>query len=130
VNCKYHPDKEAQAGCVGCGGLVCPECDVLVAGRHFCRKCLAEAADSRPPAGAAPAAPVKKLYRSRRDRWLAGVCGGLARYTGTDAAMVRVVTVVAALLTGGFAVLIGYIVAACVIPEEPLGAEQESGHGR
>jgi phage shock protein C len=130
MNCKYHPDREAQAGCVGCGELVCKECDVLVAGRHFCRKCLAEASDSLPPgvpaarpvppgAGAgAGAAQPKKLYRSRRDRWIAGVCGGLAENTGMDPTLVRVLAIAVMLLTNLMGI-IGYVVAACVIPEEP-----------
>jgi phage shock protein C len=129
MNCKYHPDREAQAGCVGCGELVCKECDVVVGGRHFCRKCLAEAADSRPP-GAAPArpfpagagvnpAPPKKLYRSRHDRWIAGVCGGIAENTGMDPTLVRVLAAVIIFVSGIILGIVGYVVMACVIPEEP-----------
>jgi len=122
LNCKYHPDREAQAGCVGCGELVCAECDVLVGGRHFCRKCLAEAADAKLPGASLPPAapaPARKLYRSRRDRWIAGVCGGIAEYTALDPTLVRVLTIVAGLVTAAFPLIIGYVVAACVIPEEP-----------
>jgi phage shock protein C len=126
MNCKYHPDREAQAGCVGCGELVCQECDVLVGGRHFCRKCLAGAADSRPPVHpaapvgpAGPAAAHKKLYRSRRDRWLAGVCGGIAEYAGMDPTLVRVLAFVIFLLTALLPFILGYIIMALVIPEEP-----------
>jgi phage shock protein C len=44
---------------------------------------------------------TRKLYRSRTDRKLAGVCGGLAEYFGhTDSTVVRVVFVVLALLGG------------------------------
>jgi phage shock protein C len=44
---------------------------------------------------------TRKLYRSRTDRKLAGVCGGLAEYFGrTDATVVRVAFVVLALLGG------------------------------
>jgi phage shock protein C len=121
LNCKHHPDREAVAGCVGCGELVCAECDVLVGGRHFCRKCLAEAADSRPAGTAAPGAPAapKKLYRSRRDRWVAGVCGGIAENSSIDSTLVRILTVVVICLSGVILGIIGYIVAAMVIPEEP-----------
>ena len=128
MNCKYHPDREAQAGCVGCGELVCAECDVLVAGRHFCRRCLAEASDSRPPGGAAArpvppgtgagSEPSKKLYRSRHDRWISGVCGGIAENTGMDPAVVRLLAVLIIFVSGIIAGVIGYVVAACVIPEE------------
>ena len=59
----------------------------------------------------------KKLYRIRRDRQLAGVCGGVAEYFGMDPSIVRVIWLVAGICTGiGF---IAYVVAACVIPEKP-----------
>jgi phage shock protein PspC (stress-responsive transcriptional regulator) len=59
---------------------------------------------------------VKRLERSRSDRMLAGVCGGLARYFGIHPAFYRVGFVVLALI-GGAGILI-YIAAALVIPEE------------
>jgi phage shock protein C len=127
LNCKYHPDKEAQAGCVSCGELVCKECDVLVGGRHFCRKCLAEAADARAPVvlpatpvpPPAASAPPRKLYRSRHDRWIAGVCGGIAEHGSMDPTLVRILTIIVIVLSGFILGIIGYIVAALVIPEEP-----------
>jgi phage shock protein PspC (stress-responsive transcriptional regulator) len=59
---------------------------------------------------------VKRLERSRDDRMLAGVCGGLARYFDLNAAFYRVGFVVLTLL-GGAGILI-YLAAALVIPEE------------
>ena len=59
---------------------------------------------------------VKRLERSRDDRMLAGVCGGLARYFDLSPALYRVGFVVLALL-GGAGILI-YLAAALVIPEE------------
>src|SRR5205085_12040571 len=59
---------------------------------------------------------VKRLERSRSDRMLAGVCGGLARYFDLSPAFYRVGFVVLTLL-GGAGVLI-YLAAALVIPEE------------
>src|SRR5712691_1318017 len=59
---------------------------------------------------------VKRLDRSRSDRMLAGVCGGLARYFDIHPAFYRVGFVVLTLL-GGAGVLI-YTVAALVIPDE------------
>lgn len=59
---------------------------------------------------------VKRLERSRSDRMLAGVCGGLARYFELNPAFYRVGFVVLTLL-GGAGVLI-YLAAALVIPEE------------
>jgi phage shock protein PspC (stress-responsive transcriptional regulator) len=73
---------------------------------------------------------VKRLERSRSDRMLAGVCGGLARYFGLNPAFYRVGFVVLTLL-GGAGVLI-YIAAALVIPEEgkpdSIAAEVLRGH--
>jgi len=60
----------------------------------------------------------KKLYRSRDDRMIAGVCGGLAEYLDVDPTLVRVATVVLAALTSGW-VVVAYIVLMIVVPEEP-----------
>ncbi len=62
----------------------------------------------------------KKLYRSRNDRMVAGVAGGLAEYFGIDPTIVRLAFVVLGLL-GGPGVLI-YIVMWIVVPEAPLGS--------
>ena len=60
--------------------------------------------------------PVKRLIRSRNDRMIAGVCGGIAEYAGIDPNLVRLLAVVAGLFSGG-ALVIAYIVAWIVIPE-------------
>jgi phage shock protein C len=62
---------------------------------------------------------IRKLYRSRSNRMLAGVCGGLAQYFNTDPTLVRVLFVVLAVL-GGSGLLI-YLVLWVVVPEEPQG---------
>jgi phage shock protein C len=62
-----------------------------------------------------------KLFRSRSDRMIAGVCGGLASYLGIDAMIVRVVFVLAAWTIGVWQGLIAYIVLAMIIPSEPSG---------
>lgn len=59
----------------------------------------------------------KRLYRSRTDRMLAGVCGGIADYLGADPTVVRIVTVVVALLPGP--AILAYLAAWLLIPEEP-----------
>jgi len=64
--------------------------------------------------------PIKRLYRSRTDKKIAGVCGGLARYFGIDPVIPRLVWVVAILAYG--AGLLAYIVCWIVIPMEPEGA--------
>ena len=59
----------------------------------------------------------KKLYRSKTDKKLCGVCGGLAEYFGIDSTIVRLLLVLAVVCAGvgGLA----YIIAALVIPEQP-----------
>ncbi len=58
---------------------------------------------------------MKRLYRSRTNRWVAGVCGGLADYFGVDPTAVRVAFVLLALWQG-LGVLV-YVVLALIIPE-------------
>ena len=48
------------------------------------------------------------------------MCGGLARYWNTDPTLLRILTVVLTLATGG-AFLIGYLIAWIAIPDEPMG---------
>jgi phage shock protein C len=72
-----------------------------------------------------PQSEYRRLYRSRTNRQLAGVCGGIAEYLGGDATIIRLVTVVIGLLTGVVPMLILYIVAAIVIPERGEGAVAE-----
>jgi phage shock protein C len=63
----------------------------------------------------------KRLYRSRTDSMIAGVCGGLAEYFDIDPTLVRL-AFVAVLLLGGSAVLI-YIIMWIVVPLEPEPGE-------
>lgn len=56
----------------------------------------------------------KTLYKSRKDHFLFGVCGGLAEYFEVDPTLVRILT--ASLCTTGTGLLL-YIVAAVVMPE-------------
>lgn len=65
------------------------------------------------PAGA----PAKRLVRSRTDRMLGGVCGGVAEYLGVDATLVRILVVVGTVLGLGSLVL-AYIAGWILIPEE------------
>lgn len=83
----------------------------------------AAAAATETPAPGTPSGP-RRLYRSRSDDWFGGVAGGLAEYFDTDPTLIRIVFVIAAILTSGFAI-IAYVVAWIVIPEEPAGAPGE-----
>lgn len=60
---------------------------------------------------------MKKLYRSRDDRMIAGVCGGIAKYFGIDSTIVRVITFLL-IIPGGLSIWV-YIAMALIIPLEP-----------
>lgn len=54
----------------------------------------------------------KKLYKSRDNRMISGVCAGIAEYFNMDPTIIRLAWVLFSLL--------GYIIAAIVIPEYPM----------
>ena len=60
---------------------------------------------------------VKKFYRSRKNRVIAGICGGLAEYFCIDPIIVRLITLILVLSAGGG--LLAYIIAWIVVPDEP-----------
>ena len=62
-------------------------------------------------------ADVRKLYRSRTNRQVAGVCGGLAEHFNMDATLIRVLFVVLAVL-GGSGIII-YIAMWIIVPQKP-----------
>jgi phage shock protein C len=63
-----------------------------------------------------------RLYRSRDDRMIAGVAGGVAEHLDADPSVIRIVWAVLIFLTGGLALLV-YIVMAVVVPERPADVE-------
>jgi phage shock protein C len=63
--------------------------------------------------------PTRRLYRSRSDRKLAGVCGGLAQFFNLDPTLIRVLFVVLAVL-GGSGILI-YLAMWIMVPNQPKG---------
>src|SRR5215510_3306712 len=65
----------------------------------------------------------KKLFRSRTDRKLSGICGGLGTYFGCDSTLMRVAWVLAAFISGGLAIL-AYLVLIFVVPNEPYPSQQ------
>jgi phage shock protein C len=73
-----------------------------------------------------PGTPYRQIYRSRYDRKLAGVCGGIAEYFRVDPTLVRLVAVVAAIVTGG-AGLLAYGLAWIIMPEGPAGPTWDNG---
>ncbi|MAF35740.1 hypothetical protein CL622_01315 [archaeon] len=59
----------------------------------------------------------KKLYRSKQDRMIAGVCGGIAEHFNIDTVWVRLAAVLLALVHGVGIIL--YIIAWIIVPENP-----------
>ena len=62
---------------------------------------------------------ARKLYRSRTDRKIWGVCGGMAKYFDMDPTIVRVIFV-ASLLCGTLGLWV-YIIMAIIVPQESEG---------
>lgn len=62
-------------------------------------------------------AEYRRLYRSRDERMLGGVAGGLARYFGVDPTIMRLLFVI--LTVAGGPGLIAYIILWIIVPEEP-----------
>jgi phage shock protein C len=62
--------------------------------------------------------PYKRLYRSRTERILFGVCGGLAEYFGVDPVLIRLVFILFVLL-GGCALFL-YLVMCVIVPLKPI----------
>jgi len=58
---------------------------------------------------------MKKLVKSRSNRMICGVCGGVAEYLNIDATIIRIALVLLAFTTTG---IIAYIVAAIIMPDE------------
>ncbi len=63
---------------------------------------------------------IKRLYRIRTDRVLAGVCGGIAQYFDLDASVMRLLTL-ALIVFGGLSFWV-YVILWLIIPEEPLSS--------
>lgn len=60
-----------------------------------------------------------RLYRSRTESKISGVCGGIAAFVNTDPTFVRILFVVAGFASAGFMILL-YIILAIVVPKEPV----------
>jgi len=59
---------------------------------------------------------MKRLYRSRTDRKIWRVCGGLANYFGIDSTLIRVIAVLSAIFSG-IGIMV-YIIMAIIVPLE------------
>jgi len=63
-----------------------------------------------------PNKQIKRLYRSKTNRVIGGVCGGIGEYFGIDPTIIRLIWVILALMGGTG--IIAYIIAWIIIPEE------------
>jgi phage shock protein PspC (stress-responsive transcriptional regulator) len=63
--------------------------------------------------------PANPLRRSRQNRMIAGVCGGLAEWLGWDVTVVRVLYVVVSAISAAFPGILAYIILWAVMPEGP-----------
>lgn len=59
---------------------------------------------------------MKRLYRSRKNRMIAGICGGLGEYFNVDPTILRLVWVIFGCTGAG---IVAYILAAIIIPSDP-----------
>ena len=80
-----------------------------------------------PSADTLSGTPRRQLLRSRTDRKLAGVCGGLAEYFNADPTLVRLAWVISSIVAGAVVFgVIAYLIAWFVVPSAPMAALQSS----
>lgn len=61
---------------------------------------------------------MKRIYRSRKNRVLAGICGGISEMLDVDPTLIRLGVVLAAVITAVVPFLITYLVGWIIIPDE------------
>jgi phage shock protein C len=66
---------------------------------------------------------MRKLYRSQKDRVLAGICGGMGEVYDIDPTLIRLVLVFLGLATGIVPLLVTYVVGVIIVPQGPLPSE-------
>ena len=64
-----------------------------------------------------PERALKRLYRSKKERMIAGVCGGIAEYFNLDPTLIRLIWI--AFTFAGGAGLLAYMIAWIIVPENP-----------
>ena len=61
----------------------------------------------------------KRLYRSKKDRKIAGICGGLGEYLDADPTLLRLIFVLLLFVTGFAPMIITYLIGWIIIPVNP-----------
>lgn len=69
----------------------------------------------------------KQLTRSKTNRMLGGVLGGLGEYFAIDPVLVRVLFIFATCVTGFVPGVVAYVIALVIMPEAPTNTPGESG---
>lgn len=64
-----------------------------------------------------PKSDIKRLYLSSTDKKISGVCGGIAEFFAVDSTLVRLAWIVITIITGIVPGVLGYIIAAIVMPQ-------------
>jgi phage shock protein C len=101
--------------------MYCTKCGVQMEDTvRYCSQCGTPTVNAPAPAAPAfgPQPAYRPLVRLRNDRWIAGICSGLARYWGLDPALVRILFVALAICPV-LPAIIPYIVCWIVMPQEP-----------
>ncbi|MCK4225910.1 PspC domain-containing protein [candidate division WOR-3 bacterium] len=62
---------------------------------------------------------MKKLYRSKEDKKLAGICGGLGEYLNADPTLLRLIFILLLFVSGFLPMIITYLIGWIIIPENP-----------
>ncbi|HLJ15187.1 MAG TPA: PspC domain-containing protein [Bryobacteraceae bacterium] len=98
--------------------MYCTRCGIEIDDKaRFCSDCGAATQNAAPRGSTAGS--EHRLYRSREDVKIAGVCAGLARYLSVDVTLVRILWLVLTFCPPG-AGIIAYIICWIVMPKEPL----------
>ncbi len=62
----------------------------------------------------------KRLYRSRKEKVLGGLCGGLGEYFSIDPVIVRIIALLLLFSPVAFPTLLLYIIFSIIVPKQPL----------
>ncbi|MFQ5584501.1 MAG: PspC domain-containing protein [Calditrichia bacterium] len=67
---------------------------------------------------------MKRFYRSTKDQKIAGICGGLGEVFNIDSNIIRLLLILATLVSGFFPFVLTYIIAWIILPEDYLVTEK------